>query len=135
MARRIVPTDPTTRRVALKASTSRRSAVDVGRALGAEQIASDPRAGSPLGFAAVREEIFHRLRSSGGRPGFEGADRKKIPLTPKDWEIAEQVAIQIAEPGFRPSAGQVAGVLLSLALNSMNEAMESKLKRRLKASA
>jgi hypothetical protein len=36
-----------------------------------------------LDIAALRDQIFQRLQSSGGRFGLGGADCKKILLTPK----------------------------------------------------
>ena len=135
MARRIALTDSKSRRVAVKAASTRRvSAADLGKRLGAEVVAAEPlRSGSPPNFAAVREEVFRRLRSTGGRPGLEGVGRKKIPLTEGDWKIVKQVANHISEPGFRPSAGQVASVLLSITLRSLNPSLEAIVKRDLKS--
>jgi len=135
MARRVELTGKTNRRIVLKDTVTRRvSPSDVGDRLGAEAVgaASAPR--SRFTFAAVRQEAFQRLKSTGGRPGLEGAERKKIPLTHRDWEIVERVADHIAEPGFRPSPGQVASILLSMTLDRMNESVEAEVKRTLKAS-
>ncbi|MBS0540273.1 MAG: hypothetical protein JSR47_16010 [Proteobacteria bacterium] len=138
MARRIALTDSPTRRINVTASPTRRvSAAVVAKGLGAEDVGSAPAEGkSPASFLAVREEAFHRLRSTGGRPGLEGAERKKIPLMNKDWRMIETVASHISEPGFRPSAGQVASILLTLVLREMDaSSLEATVKRHLKSDA
>src|SRR5579884_74435 len=93
----------------------------VQQALGAEEVpAALTEALAPLTLFALREELVNRLQSSGGRPGLEGMTRRtKIPLSDKDWEKLEELAAAIASPGFAPSAGQVASVLLSLSLHSV----------------
>lgn len=125
------------KRVVFKDAPARRvPTAGLGDRLGAEVVGSAPaRGGSPLSRAALREEAFRRLRSTGGRPGLEGTDRKKIPLTAGDWEKIERVANDISEPGFRPSPMQVASVVLSVALRQMDESMEEAVKRRLKTTA
>lgn len=121
-------------RIVFKDAPARRvPTAGLGDRLGAEVVGSTPaRGGAPLSRAALREEMFHRLRSIGGRPGLEGTERKKIPLTAGDWKRIERVAEDIAEPGFRPSPMQVASIVLSLALRRMDEPMEAAVKRRLK---
>lgn len=125
------------KRIVFKDAPARRvPTAGLGDRLGAEVVGSAPvRGGAPLSRAALREEVFHRLRSTGGRPGLEGTDRKKIPLTARDWEMVERVANDISEPGFRPSPMQVASIVLSVALRQMDESMEEAVKRRLKTTA
>jgi hypothetical protein len=53
-----------------------------------------------------------RLRSTGGRPSIEGADPRKVVLPQDEWDMVRSLTDSISEPGFRPSVGQVAGVLL-----------------------
>jgi hypothetical protein len=66
---------------------------------------------------AIREELVRRLQSSGGRPGLAGVSRRaKIPLGDREWLELEELAAAISSPGFAPSAGQVASVLLSLSV-------------------
>jgi hypothetical protein len=84
-----------------------------------EDATAPPHDGSPVSFAAIREELARNRRSSGGRPGLVDADRKKIPVTDEVWHVVEKVAGRLAEPGFRPSAGQVAGVLLNIAAREL----------------
>lgn len=135
MARRIALTDSKSRRVIVKSASARRlPLIDVGKKLGAEMVDAKPgRTGSPTDFAAVREEIFQRLRSTGGRPGLAGTEPKKIPLTKSEWRKVEQVAHHISEPGFNPSVGQVASVLLSIVLRNVDSSIEAAVKRSLKA--
>lgn len=136
MVRRIALTDSPTRRINITASPTRRVSADaVAKGLGAEIVGPAPAQGkSPASFLAVREEAFHRLRSTGGRPGLEGAERKKIPLLNKDWRAIEKVASHISEPGFHPSAGQVASILLTLVLREMDApSLEAAVKHHLKS--
>lgn len=135
MAKRIALTGTTNRQIVLKDTAARRiSPSDVGDRLGAESVGAAPAMRSRLTFAAVRQEAFQRLKSTGGRRGLEGAERKKIPLTHRDWQIVERVADHIAEPGFRPSPGQVASILLSMTLDRMDKSVEAAVKRTLKSS-
>ena len=75
---------------------------------------------------------MRNCRSSGGRPGLVDADRKKIPVTDEVWRVVEKIAGDLAEPGFRPSAGQVAGVLLNIATRELTPGMTSKVRQGLK---
>jgi hypothetical protein len=137
MAKRIGLAESASRRLTVKASATRRvSIAAVAKGLGAEVVARAPaRSGSPADFAAIREEVFRRLRSTGGRPGLEGAQPKKIPLSDEDWKRVERVADHISEPGFKPSVGQVAGVLLSIVLRDVDTSLEAAVKRDLKVSS
>jgi hypothetical protein len=97
-----------------------------------EDVTAPAHDGSPVSFAAIREELARSRRSRGGRPGLVDADRKKIPVTDEVWHVVEKIAGRLAEPGFRPSAGQVAGVLLNIAArelgrrSTMNESAVAK---------
>jgi hypothetical protein len=112
---------------------------EVAAALGAEPAAErleDVLA--PVTLLAVRQELVKRLRSSGGRPGLAGTSRRaKIPLGDDDWSELEAVAAAIAEPGFAPSAGQVASALLKLSVRSVapRVAKSKALSRELAAAA
>jgi hypothetical protein len=96
----------------------------IASALGAEVIGTRAAGiGSPLSIFQVRQELHNRLRSTGGRPGLaETSRRVKIPLSAAQWKALEGIAEEVAEPGFTPSAGQIASVLLSLSLRSVREA-------------
>lgn len=93
----------------------------VRQALGAEDSTERlAEALSPVTLFALREELMRRLQSSGGRPALVGTTRRaKIPLRDEEWQQLEDLASAIASPGFAPSAGQVASVLLRLSLDSV----------------
>ncbi len=74
---------------------------------------------SPLGFTAIRQELFGALRSTGGRPGFADADRRKVPVTEPVWRFVSDAAEKMSIPGFRPSAAQVASAILTMAVRRM----------------
>ncbi len=99
----------------------------VQQALGAEKVpAGLTQALAPLTLFALREELVSRLQSSGGRPALTGTTRRaKIPLSDEEWEKLEELAAAIAAPGFAPSAGQVASVLLSVSLHSVASRVDS----------
>ena len=93
----------------------------VETALGAE--ATDQKleeALAPITLFAIRSELLGRLQSSGGRPALSGTSRRaKVPLGDSDWADLEELAAVVAGPGFYPSAGQIASVLLSLSVRSV----------------
>jgi len=90
----------------------------IAEALGADEAGPAlGRKGSPTSVLQIRAELASRLHSSGGRPALEGANRRvKIPVTDSQWQELEDLAASFSDLGFAPSAGQVASVLLSLAL-------------------
>lgn len=90
-------------------------------ALGAENTAGRLKeALGPVTLFALREELVNRLQSSGGRPALAGVTRRaKVPLNDEDWLLLEELAAAVASPGFAPSAGQVASVLLTLSIHSV----------------
>jgi hypothetical protein len=90
----------------------------IAEALGADDYGSAVGLkGSPASALQVRAELASRLSSSGGRPALEGANRRvKIPVTASQWQELEDLAASFSDLEFAPSAGQVASVLLSLAL-------------------
>ena len=90
---------------------------DVEQALGAEFVGVLPKGGNPLSAYALRNELFERLRSSGGRPSLVGADiRTKVPMRTSAWEKLEVIAKSVETKTFHPTASQVASVLLDLAI-------------------
>nr|WP_294519577.1 hypothetical protein [uncultured Rhodopila sp.] len=120
MTSRVVLTDATKPRVVLAdVPKPRVGATDIAVALGAAEVAEAPApGGSPVSWYALRAEVADRLRSTGGRPGLPGAEPRKVTLTREEWDMVRDLADAIAQPGFRPSAGQVAGVLLGRAIRS-----------------
>src|ERR1700722_14866048 len=95
--------------------------IKVAKALGAKPLpVKVPEGGGPLSLFAVRQELFRRLQSSGGRPGLPDADKvAKVPVSEAQWKRLEELAAAMAEPGFSPSAGQVANVLLAWAFDNL----------------
>jgi hypothetical protein len=114
---------PSTRqKIKLKPSTlPRLEPAEVAIALGAKPIPVKVAEGlGPVNLFAVRQELFHRLQSNGGRPGLPDADKvAKVPVSEVQWKRLEELAAAIAAPGFSPSAGQVANVLLTWALDKL----------------
>jgi hypothetical protein len=99
----------------------------VAKALGAEP-AADRAEGHPaaLTLYALRAEIMRRLVSQGGRPRIEGTNQRvKIPVKDQDWHALESLASSLASKGFTPSPGQVASVLLNMAIQAVNTSAEN----------
>ena len=95
--------------------------LDLTDALGAESLPGRlPRVQSPAGLLAVRVQLGKALGSTGGRPGIRGTSRRqKIPLADTDWAHLERLAERISSRGPRATPGQVASVLLHLALKDL----------------
>jgi len=122
MTKRIPTSDPTVKRIRTSDPTVRRlDPKTVADALGGElcpeRIEGQP---GPVTLYALRQELLRRRQSSGGRPGIEGTSfRAKVPVGDQDWHRLEAIAASLSAQGFTPSAGQVASVLLSMALRSV----------------
>ncbi len=95
---------------------------EVAAALGADPVLRaklEPLLG-PVTLLALRTELANRLRSTGGRPALAGADmRAKVPLADGEWKELDEMAAALSTPGCSPSAGQVAGALLSLSVRAV----------------
>lgn len=93
----------------------------VATGLGAE--ASDlklEKALAPITLFALRSELLSRLQSQGGRPALSGTSRRaKVPIEDSQWADLEELAALVSAPGCSPSAGQIASVLLGLAVQSV----------------
>lgn len=125
MATRI-KTKPTVGRIKNTSKTAPRlDPKKVAEALGAEPsegVSLDGLGGGPLSLYQVRQELFRRLHSTGGRPSLSGTTgRKKIPLNDEQWTELEEIASEVASSEFSPSAGQIASVLLTLSLRSVRK--------------
>jgi hypothetical protein len=90
----------------------------IADALGADAAGLELRPrGSPVAVFQMRTALMSRLQASGGGPVLEGANRRiEIPVTDSQWQELEDLAASFSDVGFTPSPGQVASVLLSLAL-------------------
>lgn len=81
------------------------------------------RDSNPLALFQLRHQVMERLRSTGGRPALLDVARKvKIPVTDSDWHDVETIARKVNTGKFKPSAAQVASVILHMALQSFSEA-------------
>ena len=68
---------------------------EIERGLGAEQVGLLAPAGSPISAYALRQELFRRLRSTGGRPGLDGTDMKpKIPMQRSQWDQLRHLTLR-----------------------------------------
>jgi hypothetical protein len=111
----------------------------VAERLGAQRVAvvAELRGGAAALFA-LREELARRLVSTGGRPCLEGtARRQKIPLSEEDWRALEELAAGLSDKELRPTAGQVASVLLHHALEDIVDdvALKTSIKKRARAAS
>jgi hypothetical protein len=122
MTKRIQISEPTVKPIRASDRAVRRlDPKAVADALGGEpcpeRIEGQP---GPVTLYALRQELLRRRQSSGGRPGIEGTSfRAKIPVGDQDWQRLEVLAASLSAAGFVPSAGQVASVLLSIALRAV----------------
>lgn len=123
MSPRIKRTDKSLPRV--RSTSKRAKRIDPARvasALGAEPAGAEiSLKGSPLSLFGLRQELARRLTSTGGRPSLEGTTRRqKIPMHDADWERCEELAERVADQEIRPTAGQVAGILLHQSLEILD---------------
>lgn len=98
-------------------------------------VVPSPSRGGYVTWYGVREEVARRLKSKGGRPGLPGSEPRKVPLTEEDWRIVRELADAMSEPGFHPSAGQIAGVLLGRAVREAKDSLVEEAKRELRETA
>lgn len=100
---------------------SRVDVAQVAAALGAEPLPGSIEGNpGPMTLYALRSELLRRRLSSGGRPGITGtSQRLKIPLSNQDWTELEGLAGELAGAAFSPSPGQIASVLLHVAIQSV----------------
>lgn len=99
---------------------------ELALALGAERtgesVSLSPS--SPTG-RAMRQEIYQRLRSNGGRPALEGSERRqKIPLSGSDWVRLCAAADVLTDDQVKPTPGQVAAILLRKGLDALEQETE-----------
>jgi hypothetical protein len=125
MARLIITDKPKPRLDVVEPRTRRRiTPKEIEKGLGAERVASVPSGGSPLSAYALRQELFRRLRSTGGRPGLDGADLKpKVPMRRSRWKKLQELAKQVASGTFRPSPAQLASVILDAGIDQFEQAL------------
>lgn len=122
MTTRVAITGP--RKTSLDVTGERKRKVGVDEAaasMGGARMTAAERLGSPSATFAMRAEMARRLRSTGGRPGLEGAERKtKVPLSAEQYAAIAGIAEKLAEDGIRPSFGQIASVLIDMGLRKLD---------------
>jgi hypothetical protein len=75
-----------------------------------------------LDLFAVRAAMEKMLQSSGGRPTLDGAvSQVKIPKITADWEKLEELVMLSSNLKHKPSIGQMAAMVLHLALGRIPE--------------
>lgn len=121
MSKPIRVVESTVRPIRVVESTVRRiDPAEVAAALGAEPTGDRVPAAGPVTLYALRTELFRRRQSTGAPPGIAGTNqRDEIPVSDHDWARLEALATELSGPGSSPSAGQVASILLSLALDTV----------------
>ena len=121
MGRLVIMDKPKARLGIVEPRTRRRiTPGEIKAGLDAERVASVPFGGSPMSAFALRQELFRRLRSIGGRPGLDGADIKpKIPMRRFSWRKLEQISRQMKTADFHPTPAQLASVILDAAIERL----------------
>lgn len=112
---RLVTTDKKKPRLEVNEPRTRRRITpeEIETGLGAKRSGSIPSGGSPMSAYVVRQELFRRLRSRGGRPALDGVDIKpKIPMRYSQWKKLEDLARQVETESFHPTPAQLASVIL-----------------------
>jgi hypothetical protein len=72
----------------------------------------------------VRQELFRRLRSTGGRPTLEGTDMKpKVPMRRSRWNKLERLARRVSSDTFHPTPAQLASVILDAAIEQFEQSL------------
>src|SRR5580700_11117617 len=113
MARLVVSDRPKPRLEISEPRTRRRiTPAEIEKGLGAERAGAVPSGGSPISAYAVRQQLFRRLRSTGGRPALADADVKpKIPMRQSQWKKLAELARRVESDGFHPTPAQLASVI------------------------
>jgi hypothetical protein len=126
MARLVVTDKPKPRLEIVEARKRRRiTPEEIEKGLGAERAGTVPSGGSPMSAYMVRQELFRRLRSTGGRPALDGADIKpKIPMRQSQWKKLEQLAKRVGTDTFHPTPAQLASVILDDGIDEFERTLD-----------
>ena len=127
MTKRIRIAEPAVKRIRpCEPTVCRLTPRPLPRPLATSLVPNTSRAGRGPSPSSAMPELIRRRHSSGGRPGIEGTDfRVKVPVGDREWHCLEAIAESLSAEGFSPSAGQVASVLLSIALRSVTAETEA----------
>jgi len=125
MARLVVTDKPKPRLEVVEPRTRRRiKPEEIAKGLRAERAGAAPSGGSPMSAYAIRQELFRRLRSTGGRPALDGADVKpKIPMRQSQWKKLEELAKRVETDSFHPTPAQLASVILDDAIDQFERTL------------
>jgi hypothetical protein len=125
MARLVISDQPKPRLEVSEPTTRRRiNPENIEEGLGAEQVGLLPPSGSPISAYALRQALFRRLRSTGGRPGLDGSDTKpKIPMRRSQWSQLQRLAELVQKNDFHPTPAQLASVLLEAGIAQLANAL------------
>jgi hypothetical protein len=125
MGRLVITDKPKPRLEIVEPRTRRRiTSEEIEKALGAEPVAMVPSGGSPMSAYALRQELFRRLRSTGGRPGLHGTDMKpKIPMRRSRWKKLVRLAKRVESVGFHPTPAQLASIILDAGIDQFEQAL------------
>lgn len=126
MARLVVTDKPKPRLEVVEPRTRRRiKPEEIEKGLGAERAGTVPSGGSPMSAYAVRQKLFRRLRSTGGRPALDGADLKpKIPMRQSQWKKLAQLAKRVESDSFHPTPAQLASVILDAGIDQFERTLD-----------
>ncbi len=122
MTGRVEVPEPDVRKIVDTGSRQRRiDPQHVGEALGPEQAAFIlPAEQGPFSLFAVREALVNAIQSPRGRPAIKGASRRqKIPLREDEWSQLCELAVSLRKAGVKTTAGQLASILLHMALQQL----------------
>lgn len=87
----------------------------IAKALGASRVVEVQAIShqGPLGLLSLREEIAHRLQSTGGRPTDpDWTERRCVPFKPEIWKGLFRLAKEMSADGRKVSPAQVAAMLV-----------------------
>ncbi len=74
---------------------------------------------------ALRQELFRRLRSRGGRPGLDGTKIKpKIPMRRSRWKKLEQLAKRLERESFHATPAQLASIILDVGIDQFEQTLQ-----------
>ena len=127
MKQPITPGKTRARIVDISAKAKKLDPKIVERAFGARPVGSS----KGLDLFALREVMGRMLQSAGGRPSLEGTvAQTKIPKIAADWEKLEKLALASSDLKHKPSTGQMAAIVLHLALDRISEEEIAKAARK-----
>jgi hypothetical protein len=125
MARLVLGDKPKPRLGITEPRSRRRLAPEeIAKGLGAERAGAVPPGGSPISAYAVRQELYRRLRSTGGRPALTDTDLKpKIPMRKSQWKKLQELARRVETDSFHPTPAQIASIILDAGIDQFERTL------------